>query len=221
MEEQTIQVLSAKTSSKKLPKFLTTVTPLSKLIAAILFVTLPLLGFCLGIKYGILISSGKSSAKPVFINKIVVATPTPRPSLPAPTEKPGKCESNPCVVNGVVYYTDELGVKKIIAQSDYQETPTTSGYTYRFAQLFPSNKFISLGSIGHESVSFEVYDIASAKTHLVNATGSDFGYWLNDDRLLVVAEGGMGISSGIFISKNGTEPWIMGKIGNAAIDLRR
>ncbi len=221
MEEQIEPGLPTKISSKAFPKYFATVTPLSKFLAAIIFIILPFFGFYLGIKYGVLISSGKSAAKPVFINKIVVATLTPRPSLPAPTEKPGKCESNPCVVNGIVYYSDELGVKKIVAQSDYKETPTAvSGYTYKFAQLSPNNKFISLGSIGHESVSFEVYDISSAKTHLVNATGFDFGYWLNDNRLLVVAEGGMGISNGIFISKNGTEPWIMEKIGDAPIDLR-
>jgi hypothetical protein len=35
----------------KLPKFLTTVTPLSKTLAAILFITFPVLGFLLGIEY--------------------------------------------------------------------------------------------------------------------------------------------------------------------------
>lgn len=38
-------------ATNRLPKFLTTVTPLSKLLAGMLFITLPFLGFYLGIQY--------------------------------------------------------------------------------------------------------------------------------------------------------------------------
>jgi hypothetical protein len=37
--------------TKKLPKWLTTVTPLSKALAMILFIALPFIGFYLGMKY--------------------------------------------------------------------------------------------------------------------------------------------------------------------------
>jgi len=37
--------------SKKLPKYWTTVTPLSRTITAILFAALPLIGFLYGVKY--------------------------------------------------------------------------------------------------------------------------------------------------------------------------
>jgi hypothetical protein len=36
---------------KKLPKWATTVTPLSKTLALIIFITFPILGFCFGRKY--------------------------------------------------------------------------------------------------------------------------------------------------------------------------
>lgn len=43
--------MAAKSRKKKLPKSLTTITPLSKTIAFILFIVLPFVGFYLGMQY--------------------------------------------------------------------------------------------------------------------------------------------------------------------------
>jgi hypothetical protein len=60
--------------ANKLPKWLTTVTPLSKILAMILFVLLPFVGFYIGMKY-----QEKTNISPIVINvnKPVNLTPTP------------------------------------------------------------------------------------------------------------------------------------------------
>jgi hypothetical protein len=65
---------SAPEEANKLPKWLTTVTPLSKIIAMILFILLPFVGFYMGMKY-----QEKTNIAPVVIdvNKSVNLTPTP------------------------------------------------------------------------------------------------------------------------------------------------
>ncbi|MCB9813110.1 MAG: hypothetical protein H6772_01755 [Pseudomonadales bacterium] len=45
-----------KKKSSTIPNSLTSVTPFSKLLAAVLFITLPLIAFIVGMKYGIRIS---------------------------------------------------------------------------------------------------------------------------------------------------------------------
>jgi hypothetical protein len=69
-----------------LPKWLTTVTPVSKLIAAILLITLPFLGFYIGQKY-------QESLTPKFIQPNIhyrpSSTPLPTPS-PLPTLFPSQ-----------------------------------------------------------------------------------------------------------------------------------
>ena len=59
------------TPQKKLPSWLTTVTPLSKILAMILFITFPFVGFYLGMKYQERITVNTPSIPAIKI------TPTP------------------------------------------------------------------------------------------------------------------------------------------------
>lgn len=52
---------------KGLPKSLTTVTPLSKFIAFVLFVLMPFIGFYIGMNYQKILDSVNSSSQVVFI----------------------------------------------------------------------------------------------------------------------------------------------------------
>ncbi len=65
----------------KLPQSFTTVTPLSKVLALILFISLPFIGFYLGYQYGsILIVNNIPNTVPVTLNKNQYITPSPIPS---------------------------------------------------------------------------------------------------------------------------------------------
>lgn len=65
----------------KLPKFLTTITPLSKAIALILFVALPFIGFCIGFNLGAnkvtTPSSYKNNRSPYLMQRMMVEQETP------------------------------------------------------------------------------------------------------------------------------------------------
>ena len=52
---------------KKLPKELTTVTPLSKAVALIMFISLPIIAFLFGMQYQMQLSEQNSSIPPVVI----------------------------------------------------------------------------------------------------------------------------------------------------------
>ncbi len=67
------------TPQKKLPTWLTTVTPFSKTLAMILFILLPFLGFYLGMKYQQQVTIPSSTVSEV--QKVPSLTPTPRSTL--------------------------------------------------------------------------------------------------------------------------------------------
>lgn len=79
-------------SQKRLPQWLMTVTPLSKSLAMILFITIPFLGFCLGMLYQQKVNVNTPVVSEV--KKTVAIIPTPIPistsstsptSIPSPT----------------------------------------------------------------------------------------------------------------------------------------
>lgn len=90
----------------KLPKSLTTVTPLSKIIAAALFITFPFIGFYLGIKY----QKSTSSIPP---SGAAVATPLPSQST--------TINLPPEINNTTLYYLKDSKLYKI---SPLTSTPT-------------------------------------------------------------------------------------------------
>lgn len=71
MDEPLIPV---QTIPRKLPTFLTTVTPFSKFLAMALFIILPFVGFCLGVRYQALLTYS-----PPLVETVTKITPTPVP----------------------------------------------------------------------------------------------------------------------------------------------
>jgi hypothetical protein len=63
----------------KLPKEITTVTPLSKALALLIFITFPICGFFLGMDYQQMVYVNNQQ-QIFFEQKIVKPTPTPTPS---------------------------------------------------------------------------------------------------------------------------------------------
>jgi hypothetical protein len=72
-----------------LPKWATTVTPFSKTLALIIFISFPIIGFVLGIKYQTMLNSYNEVTVPSVVTSIVTKTtniPTPIPTYtPSPT----------------------------------------------------------------------------------------------------------------------------------------
>jgi len=64
----------------KLPKELTTVTPLSKNIALLLFATLPIVGFLMGMRYQQAVTQPQNIPQTIAVPS--VANPSPAPSVP-------------------------------------------------------------------------------------------------------------------------------------------
>jgi len=70
----------------ELPKYLTTVTPLSKILAIILFVLLPVLGFIFGMEYKQMQIQSQPPTSTVFPTPIPIPIHTVPPiSIPTPT----------------------------------------------------------------------------------------------------------------------------------------
>lgn len=183
-----------------------------KILVIALVVILPVVGFFLGWTY----------PKPVEVQapiQIVSASPSMTPSTvvneASPTPEPLVCDKVLCIKDGAVTYTNEQGEKKVIAKNVNDPKNPVQNTRYKFADLSPNKKFIALGGTGWEWVLFEVYDIETGQTHPVDATASNWGYWLYDNRLLVLGECGMGIDCGTYLSKSGTEPWVMEKVGDS------
>lgn len=172
------------------------------LIAAVLF------GFMLGSGYASLVGLPKV---------IPMSTSTPTMvtgSMVTPIVTQAVVNLNPYIEKGVVYYVKNNGEKIVVARSVDDPKNPAANIGYRKAILSPDRRFIALGSVGWEAVSLEVYDISTGKIHQTNATGLDYGHWLYDDRLLVIGQCGMGIECGIFLSKDGNQPWIMEQVGD-------
>ncbi|MEK7162904.1 MAG: hypothetical protein AAB696_01305 [Patescibacteria group bacterium] len=110
-----------------------------------------------------------------------------------------------------VYYINETGNKKIIAQS-IKQSKNSDGLEYVKASLSPNKKFIMLGVLGWESVSVYIYDIDTGNIYNTKQSSSSFGNWLSDSRLQIIGECGMGISCGKFESINNIEPWNLKEI---------
>ena len=89
----------------KLPKFPTTVTPLSKFLASVLFILLPFVGFYLGIKYEKATSSIPAEAP------VVTPLPSQSPAINLPPE----------VNNTTLYYLKD---KKLYKISPLTSSPT-------------------------------------------------------------------------------------------------
>ena len=70
----------------ELPKYLTTVTPFSKILAIILFVLLPILGFIFGMEYKQMQIQSRPPAQIVIPTSMPLPTQTVLPtSIPTPT----------------------------------------------------------------------------------------------------------------------------------------
>lgn len=119
------------------------------------------------------------------------------------------------IFKGSVYYKkdDTTETKKIAtAKVDYDDP--VNNFTYYEAKLSPNKKFILLGAKAWESVVEEVYDMDTEEIHRLEASGSNYGEWLEDNRVRIEGECGMGISCGIYESIDSDEPWILEKIGD-------
>ncbi len=111
----------------------------------------------------------------------------------------------------VVYYINENDEKIFVVQS-IDNLTDLKNVNYEKAELSPNKKFILLGSKGWEQINLEVYDVSTKKINKANASGSGFAEWLEDSRLKVVGECGMGISCGIYESSDNKTPWVLEKI---------
>ena len=151
----------------------------------------------------------KIKTSPICSNPLPVINSSPTPET---------CSTNPCIVGGIVYFVDQNSHKKIIATSNLDDTDPTKYIKYQFAKLSPDKQMILLGSTGFENVNSWIYEISTNKKYSVNATGSDYGYWLRDGKLLVIGSCGMGIDCGIFLSKNAKQPWIMEQVADGPSD---
>lgn len=188
-----------------LPKYLTTVTPLSKLLAMALFVAFPFVGFYLGVKY-----KGLDYQAPV-----VTSVPQPKRN-PTPTETVTKCEVGACILDGNIYFIDEKGKKKEIARP--AEAEDAVGNTrYDWVELSPNKRFILAEGVGWESIFFEIFDVVSGKKYELDVAGERH-WWLDDNRLMLIGGCGMGfLNCGeVSISKSGSEPWVLKKVGNVS-----
>lgn len=111
------------------------------------------------------------------------------------------------IENGNVYYINDQGEKITIATSVNDPENVVNNFTYKFAQISPNGKYVLYGGTGWEWINEYIYDIASKETHKLAASSSDYGQWLNDNRVRIVGECGMGISCGTYESTSTETPW--------------
>lgn len=119
------------------------------------------------------------------------------------------------IFEGSVYYKkdDITGTKKIAAAKVDHDDPVNN-FTYHAAKLSPNKKYILLGGTAWEHVVEEVYIIDTEEAHRLEASSSSYGRWLEDNRVRIEGECGMGISCGIYESIDSDEPWILEKIAD-------
>ena len=69
--------MAKKKSSKGLPRELTSVTKTSKIVALIMFATLPILGFLFGMRYQAQLDQASPIVQEAPVSQSVLDTPTP------------------------------------------------------------------------------------------------------------------------------------------------
>ncbi len=129
----------------KLPKELTTVTPLSKILAAVLLISLPFIGFFLGIRYQEMIDLTERQQEENNLSIPRIPTPTP---IPMPT-------IDPSTANWKTYRNEEFGF-----EVGYPESWTTLERSSQSVEFqHPDNSpyislvvFENIGGRGDESV---------------------------------------------------------------------
>ncbi|MBT6690710.1 hypothetical protein HOB10_00035 [Candidatus Parcubacteria bacterium] len=118
------------------------------------------------------------------------------------------------ILKDKVYHKGWDGEVKVIARSTEDPEDPVKNHTYYRAKLSPNKKFILLGSKGWEQVIEEIYEISSGEIHKLEASSSEYGNWLEDNKIRIEGECGMGISCGIFESINNEEPWELEKVAD-------
>jgi|GEM_PF-5592039 len=114
----------------------------------------------------------------------------------------------------VYYYNGSHDFAQIIATSINEPGDPTRNIKYNKAILSPNGRFIIMRYAGFEWLVEQVYDTITGNIYRLDASSSKGGTWLDDNRIRIEGECGMGISCGIYESVNSSEPWILERIGD-------
>lgn len=122
--------------------------------------------------------------------------------------KPDSCAY---VEKGDVYYEDEKGNKIKIAESLIDHKDPNNTVQYKKATLSPNKKFIAMFWTGFEETSIDIHNLNTGETKRADVSDSHFN-WLEDGRLRVEGQCGMGIACGNYESVSADKPWKMEKV---------
>ena len=180
---------------------LTTVTPLSKYLAGILFILMPFIGGYVG--YNL------AQGKVLEVEKVVmVEKPIPVTTI----SQSGLSIATTTILNNVVEAMFSDGTKKVIAQGIEAEDVSDIHMieTYLKSTVSPNNKFIALQAIGFEDYFVSIYSVDKGLSP-EKIYGEVVG-WTNDGRLEMNACNLAGEECRRFISRNAQEPGTMEEV---------
>lgn len=183
---------------------LTTVTSLSKYLAAVLFILMPFIGGYIG--YTLAQGQVIEVEKVVVIEKPILETAVIESELTIATTT---------IKNNVVEAIFSDGTKKVIAQGLDAENVSDIYMieTYLEASLSPNNTFAALQAVGFEDYFVSIYNVDTGLSK-EKIYGEVVG-WTNDGRLEINACNLAGEECRQFVSESAEEPGVMQEvIGN-------
>jgi len=143
-----------------LPKSLTTVTTLSKIVATVLFVTLPLGAFYLGIKY-------QKATSPIPVEpETSIATPTFKPTIPRPSTD-----------STTGWKTFNNGSLSFEVPLDFQIATDDNSKPSFGSNLMSFNVYVDqvMGLECGENINSELISVDGIKAHMTTIRGIDCG----------------------------------------------
>ncbi len=181
---------------------LTTVTPLSKYLAAILFILMPFIGGYIG--YTLAVEKVTEVERVIIVDKSTPEISVVELDLTIATTT---------VRNNVVEAVFSDGTKKVIAQGLATEDVSDIYMieTYLEAFISPNNKFVAIQAIGFEDYFVNIYDVDTGL--LEEKIYGEVVRWTNIGRLEVNACNLAGEECRQFVSKSAEEPGVMEEEG--------
>jgi hypothetical protein len=173
------------------------VTPLSKYLAAIIFILMPFIGGYIGYTL--------AQGEVIEVEKVVmIEKPTPATSVP----ESGLTIATTTIKNNVVEAMFSDGTKEVIAQG--LETENVSDIymieTYLEASLSPNSKFVALQGVGFEDYFVSIYSVDTGLQE--EKIYGEVSGWTNDGRLEINACNLAGEECRQFVSKNAVKPGV-------------
>jgi hypothetical protein len=180
---------------------LTTVTSLSKYLAAVLFILMPFIGGYIG--YTLAQGQVIEVEKVVVIEKPILETAVIESELTIATTT---------IKNNVVEAIFSDGAKKVIAQGLDAENVSDIYMieTYLEASLSPNNTFAALQAVGFEDYFVRIYNVDTGLSK-EKIYGEVVG-WTNDGRLEINACNLAGEECRQFISTSAENPGVMEEV---------